>query len=97
MAQPEGLVSEGQDNLACKLKKSIYGLKQSHRCWNMALDAHLKKIGFTQWNNDPCIYYKRTGEEFVYMGVYVDDIIIAAKTDGTGETCERCFSKAVRI
>lgn len=61
MSQPEGFVSKGQEHLVCKLKKSIYGLKQSPHCWNTALDAHLKKIGFTQSNSDPCIYYKGTG------------------------------------
>ncbi len=37
MAQPEGFVSQGREHLVCKLKKSIYGLKQSPRCWNTAL------------------------------------------------------------
>ena len=59
----------------------IYGLKQSPQCWNSAFDAHLKKIGFTQSNNDPCISYKETGGEIVYMVVYVDDIVHAAKID----------------
>ena len=56
MAQPEGFVSEGAQHLVCKIKKSIYGLKQSPRCWNTALDKHLKSIGFAQSNCDPCIY-----------------------------------------
>ena len=88
MAQPEGFVSEGAEHLVCKLKKSIYGLKQSPRCWNTALDKHLKSIGFAQSNCDPCIYYKDVGGEVFYMGVYVDDIILAAKTDQqlVGET-----------
>ena len=81
MAQPEGFMSKGQEHLVCRLKKSIYGLKQSLRCWNTTLDAHLKKTGFTQSNSDPRIYYKGTGGEMVCMGVYVDDIVLAAKTD----------------
>ena len=46
--QPEGFVKEGKENLVCHLKKSIYGLKQSPRCWNTALDDHLKKVKFVQ-------------------------------------------------
>ena len=42
MKQPEGFVEEGKEHLVCKLKQSLYGLKQSPRCWNYTLDAHLK-------------------------------------------------------
>ena len=46
MKQPEGYEVKGKENLVCRLKKSIYGLKQSPRCWNSVLNSHLKKIGF---------------------------------------------------
>ena len=48
MQQPRGFVFEGKENLVCKLKNSIYGLKQSPRCWNTALDKQLKEMGFVQ-------------------------------------------------
>ena len=46
MRQPKGFIADGQEHLVCKLKRSIYGLKQSPRCWNYTLDNYLKKIGF---------------------------------------------------
>ena len=46
MTQPEGFVQFGKEHLVCRLRKNIYGLKQSPRCWNTALDAHLKQTGF---------------------------------------------------
>jgi hypothetical protein len=79
MKQPEGFVTKGKEHLVCKLKKSIYGLKQSPRCWNAALDGHLRKIGFIQSTSDPCIY--TADEGLVILAVYVDDIILAAKSE----------------
>ena len=48
MKQPEGYEVKGKENLICRLKRSIYGLKQSPRCWNSVLDSHLKKIGLSK-------------------------------------------------
>ncbi len=80
MKQPEGFVIKGQENLVCKLNRSLYGLKQSPRCWNHALDSQLKKIGFKQTDSDPCIYVSSEGEMCI-IAVYVDDILLAGKME----------------
>ena len=80
MKQPKGFIKKGEENLVCKLKKSIYGLKQSPRCWNDALDTHLKEIGFVQSTSGPCIYMVAGGDLF-YIEVYVDDIVLAARSE----------------
>ena len=55
MKQPEAFETEGPEHLVCRLKRSIYGLKQSSRCWNSVLDKRLKKMGFVHTDSDPCI------------------------------------------
>ena len=80
MSQPEGFVDPDRPNHVCKLKKSIYGLKQSARCWNTTLDEYLKSVGYCKSKADECIYVKSVKEanghiSFVILGVYVDDII----------------------
>ena len=81
MEQPKGFEKRsGQQHLLCKLCKSIYGLKQSSRCWNAALDIHLKHLGFIQSKSDPYIYYQE-GDTPLYIGVYVDDIVLAGKDE----------------
>ena len=58
LSQPEGFIKKGKGNYASKLKKNLYGLKQSPRCWNTSIDRHLKSIGFKQTTSDSCIYTK---------------------------------------
>ena len=80
MRQPQGFIAKGQEHLVCKLKKSIYGLKQSPRCWNTALHNQLTMMEFVQADSDPCVYRASGGEVF-FMGVYVDDIILAGESE----------------
>ena len=79
MKQPEGFLVEGQEHLVCRLKKSIYGLKQAPQCWNQALDAQLKIMEFSQSSSDPCIYISTT-DSLLILAVYVDDILLAGKS-----------------
>ena len=51
MRQPEGYEVKGKEHQVCKLHRSIYGLKQSPRCWNHVLDEYLH-----QTFSDPCFY-----------------------------------------
>ena len=64
----------------CRLKKSNYGLKQLSRCLNTRLDSQLRRMGFTQLKSDPCVY-KTGGDDPFYIGVYVDDMILAGKDE----------------
>lgn len=53
MEQPEGFVDTGREHLVCKLKRSLYGLKQSPHCWSIALDSKLSEMEFKQTAGDP--------------------------------------------
>lgn len=71
MRQPEGYAVPGKEHMVCKLKKSIYGLKQSPRCWNKAFHKHMEQIGFTQSSADSCAYIKAETPKGI-VAVYVD-------------------------
>lgn len=73
MTQPE-LYEEGTK--VCLLQKSIYGLKQASRQWNLKLDGVLQKIGLTRSKIDPCIYYCIKQSTMIFVAVWVDDLII---------------------
>ena len=82
MQQPEGFVDEQHPEKVCRLNSSLYGLKQSARCWNKMMDAYLKENGYVQSTADPCIYLKTeiiNGETIIVLiGVYVDDTILCS-------------------
>ncbi|XP_065859400.1 retrovirus-related Pol polyprotein from transposon RE1 isoform X1 [Euphorbia lathyris] len=65
-------------NPVCKLKKSLYGLKQASRQWNSKLTASLRKFGFQQADSDPSLFTKFNVDEFIALAVYVDDIILVS-------------------
>ncbi|KAH9134621.1 hypothetical protein AeRB84_019649 [Aphanomyces euteiches] len=92
MRQPPGYVQPGQDHLVCRLNKSIYGLKQYSREWNSALDSYFKSKGFVQLKTGPCIYFQRTRQGLVLVGVYVDDFILLSTSRSVLETTKRNLS-----
>lgn len=73
MYQPEGYE---ESNKVCKLRKSIYGLKQASRVWNTKLDEKLREIGLTQSKYDSCVYYKTTQRSMLIIAICVDDFLI---------------------
>lgn len=80
MQEPEGYVLKGKEHRVCLLKRSLYGLKQSPRQWNKRFDQFMKKKGFCRSEHDMCVYTKKLSEgERVYLLLYVDDMLIAAK------------------
>ncbi|GJS27658.1 retrotransposon protein, putative, ty1-copia subclass [Tanacetum coccineum] len=76
MVQPEGFVDPKHPNKVCKLQRSIYGMQQASRSWNKRFDVKIKKIGFTQNSDEPCVYLKASGSNVVFLILYVDDILL---------------------
>ncbi|GKA68145.1 retrotransposon protein, putative, ty1-copia subclass, partial [Tanacetum coccineum] len=76
MVQPKGFVNPKHPGRVCKLQRSIYGLKQATRSWNKRFDEEIKKYGFTQNLDEPCVYKKASGSIIVFLILYVDDILL---------------------
>ena len=79
MDQPEGFVVPEKENLICRLKKSLYGLKQSPRQWYKRFDSFMLSHDFKRSDYDSCVYLKTVNDSAIYLLLYVDDILIAAK------------------
>ena len=82
MEQPEGFIEKGKESWACKLKKSIYGLKQASRQWYIKFHNTITSFGFKENTVDQCIYLKVSGSKFIILVLYVDDILLASSDLG---------------
>ncbi|KAL0316465.1 UNVERIFIED_CONTAM: Retrovirus-related Pol polyprotein from transposon RE2 [Sesamum radiatum] len=60
----------------CRLRRSLYDLKQASRQWNLELTTKLLDYGFTQSAHDNCLFLNHTGSDFIALLVYVDDILL---------------------
>ena len=76
ITQPEGFTFNDDHNKVCKLKRSIYGLKQASRSWNIRFDETVKEFDFIKNVDEPCVYKKSSGSAVVFLVLYVDDILI---------------------
>ncbi|KAG8485681.1 hypothetical protein CXB51_019023 [Gossypium anomalum] len=83
MQQQEGFTVSEKGDYVCLLKKSLYGLKQSPRQWYKRFDSFMTSHDFKRSSFDSCVYFKKNSDgSFVYLLLYVDDMLIAAKDKG---------------
>ncbi|KAA0058244.1 gag/pol protein [Cucumis melo var. makuwa] len=82
MSQPEGFITQGQEQKVCKLNRSIYGLKQASRSWNIRFDTAIKSYGFDQNVDEPCVYKKINKGKIAFLVLYVDDILLIGNDVG---------------
>jgi len=76
MVQPEGFIDPKDARKVCKLQRSIYGLKQASRSWNLRFDEVIKDFGFVQNFEEACVYKKVSGSSIAFLVLYVDDILL---------------------
>ena len=96
MQQPEGY-SEGGADMVCLLRKSLYGLKQAPRAWNTRLRQELQDMGFTASEADPSLFTAQLKSGTVYILVYVDDILVAAKSQTDIQSIKDRLASAFKL
>ena len=74
--QPEGFIAKNQEHMICKLKMSIYGLKQASKSWNIKFDQAIKSFGFEQNLVEPYVYKRHQDKVVMFLVLYVDNILL---------------------
>jgi Reverse transcriptase (RNA-dependent DNA polymerase) len=76
MEIPPGFENEQLKGKVCRLKRSLYGLKQSPRAWFDRFSMVMKKLSYQQSNADHTMFFRRKEEKICILVVYVDDIVL---------------------
>ena len=76
--QPEEFEVGGPEYV-CRLKKSLYGLKQAGQVWNKKLHSVLLSIGFRRTQLDHGLYIFQRDNIHIFLPVFVDDLTLAGK------------------
>ena len=76
MEQPPGFVAQGEIGRVCRLRKSLYGLKQSPRAWFGKFSEVIEKFGMQKSKSDHFIFYGNPKASIILLVVHVDGIII---------------------
>ncbi|EGD79212.1 hypothetical protein PTSG_12961 [Salpingoeca rosetta] len=96
--QPPAVDGIFSPSTVLRLKRGLYGLKQSPRLWNHTLDAWMREQDFVATATDACIY-RRTckGGKVMWVAVYVDDLLIFADSDSDMAAFKKAISKRFKM
>lgn len=95
MEVPYGIANA--ENMVCKLNKANHGLKQASNAWNKTIHVVFLQMGFRSSGEDQCIYVKGKNGNYVFVCLYVDDMIIAAKTSKEIEDVKAALKNSFKI
>ncbi|WJZ91855.1 hypothetical protein VitviT2T_010895 [Vitis vinifera] len=90
---PGCMVSEKQCQKVCKLKKSLYGLKQSPRAWFGRFTKSMRAFGYRQSNSDHTLFQKKQHGKITALIVYVDDMVVTGNDPEEIKTLQNYLSR----
>ena len=71
MEQPHGFVAQGESGLVCKLRRSLYGLKQSPRAWFSQFSSVIQEFGMIQSTTNHSVFLSA----YLYWTIYLFDCL----------------------
>lgn len=83
--------------LYCKLNKSLYGLKQAGREWNIELNNWLISFGLSRSKIDPCCYVMDKGDSKLVVVVWVDDVLFFSSPDSLSYSFKKQFASRYKV
>ena len=80
MMQPQGYIISDKEHLVCRLKKSLYSLKQAPRQWYLKFDRFMASSGYTRMQTDHYCYFKYFENSYIKLLLYIDDMLVVGSS-----------------
>lgn len=97
MQKPEGFPGSKNDGKVLKLKKAIYGLKQSSRAWYKKVDECLLGMGYKRSKIESCLYTKINDTCKTIVTLYVDDFLVFSNDTTETENLKKLLSSNFKL
>lgn len=95
---PPGFPLPNNSGTVCRLKKSLYGLKQSSRAWFERFTKVMLRFGYCQCQVDHTLFVKHSShEKITVLIVYVDDIVLTGDDIAKMEKLKNSLAKEFEI
>ena len=62
-----------------RIDRALYGLRLSSKAWALRFLEVMRQMKFKQCYADPEVWMRDAGDHYEYIGVYVDDLVIASR------------------
>jgi len=92
---PDGVTAPA--GCVLKLNRSLYGLKQSPKCWNDCFHEFAVTLGFKRSESDYCLYVLVDDSTVIYLGLYVDDILLCGNNPHSINLVKQRLSNRFRM
>lgn len=96
MSLPEGFANKSGGNVL-RLKRAIYGLKQSSLAWYERVKDCLCKLGFKNSKYEPCLFAKMYDNVKIIIGLYVDDFLIFSNNETETEKLKNVLGSEFKL
>ncbi|CAL8117510.1 unnamed protein product [Prunus armeniaca] len=97
MDLPPGIHVTSKEGVVCKLRKSLYGLKQSPRAWFGRFAASMNKFGYVQSNSDHTLFLKCHKGKLTALIIYVDDMIVIGDDQAEMQNLQKYLAFEIEI
>lgn len=97
MQIPEGFIGGNTDGKVLKLKRAIYGLKQSSRAWYRRVDDCLVQSGYIRSKLEPCLYVNSSNGLKTIIALYVDDFFLFSNDEQETKRIKQVLSSQFKL